>query len=79
MRPWFGLTYLALGGWGMTALYTYSLEIYPTCVRSLGFGIVTSLGRVSSLAASFVMAEVKLRVSGVEDKEYTDRISTHEK
>jgi OCT family organic cation transporter-like MFS transporter 4/5 len=38
-----------------TILYTYSLEVYPTPVRAVGFGINSAAARVGSIACPFLI------------------------
>jgi MFS family permease len=46
-----------------TILYTYSLEIYPTPVRALGFGINSAAARVSSMICPFLIELVNNYIS----------------
>jgi MFS family permease len=41
-----------------TILCTYSLEVYPTTVRALGFGINSASARVSSIICPFLIEEI---------------------
>ena len=39
-------------------MYIYTAELFPTEVRHIGFGICSSVGRISGIASTFIGAEL---------------------